>query len=194
MCGIIAAASNRNVGKLLVQGLHKMEYRGYDSAGIALHQKDQVAHLRTLGKVKLLEEKMIQEKPKSKLGIAHTRWATHGEPSEENAHPHKSNERVYIVHNGIIENYLDLKDFLKKKGYSFASQTDSELIAHMLDYFLNQGNSMLDSMYLTKDRLDGAYAIAAIDLEDDQNITIARSKSPLLIGICLLYTSDAADE
>ena len=183
MCGIIAAASNRNVGKLLVQGLHKMEYRGYDSAGIALHQKDQVAHLRTLGKVKLLEEKMIEEKPKSKLGIAHTRWATHGEPSEENAHPHKSNERVYIVHNGIIENYLDLKDFLKKEGYSFTSQTDSELIAHMLDYFLNQGNSMLNSMYLTKDKLDGAYAIAAIDLEDDQKIIIARSKSPLLIGI-----------
>ena len=183
MCGIIAAASNRNVGKLLVQGLHKMEYRGYDSAGIALHQKDQIAHLRTLGKVKLLEEKMIAEKPKSKLGIAHTRWATHGEPSEENAHPHMSNERVYIVHNGIIENYLDLKDFLKKEGYSFSSQTDSELIAHLLEYFLNKGNSMLDSMYLTKEKLDGAYAIAAIDKEDDQNIIIARSKSPLLIGI-----------
>ena len=183
MCGIIAAASNRNVGKLLVQGLHKMEYRGYDSAGIALHQTDQIAHLRTLGKVKLLEEKMIAEKPKSKLGIAHTRWATHGEPSEENAHPHMSNERVYIVHNGIIENYLDLKDFLKKEGYSFSSQTDSELIAHLLEYFLNKGNSMLDSMYLTKEKLDGAYAIAAIDKEDDQNIIIARSKSPLLIGI-----------
>ncbi len=183
MCGIIAAASNRNVGKLLVQGLHKMEYRGYDSAGIALHQTDQIAHLRTLGKVKLLEEKMIAEKPKSKLGIAHTRWATHGEPSEENAHPHMSNERVYIVHNGIIENYLDLKDFLKKEGYSFSSQTDSELIAHLLEYFLNKGNSMLDSMYLTKEKLDGAYAIAAIDKEDDQNIIIARCKSPLLIGI-----------
>jgi len=183
MCGIIAAASNRNVGKLLVQGLHKMEYRGYDSAGIALHQKDQIAHLRTLGKVKLLEEKMIAEKPKSKLGIAHTRWATHGEPSEENAHPHMSNERVYIVHNGIIENYLDLKDFLKKEGYSFSSQTDSELIAHLLEYFLNKGNNMLDSMYLTKEKLDGAYAIAAIDKKDDQNIIIARSKSPLLIGI-----------
>ena len=183
MCGIIAAASNRNVGKLLVQGLHKMESRGYDSAGIALHQTDQIAHLRTLGKVKLLEEKMIAEKPKSKLGIAHTRWATHGEPSEENAHPHMSNERVYIVHNGIIENYLDLKDFLKKEGYSFSSQTDSELIAHLLEYFLNKGNNMLDSMYLTKEKLDGAYAIAAIDKEDDQNIIIARSKSPLLIGI-----------
>ena len=183
MCGIIAAASNRNVGKLLVQGLHKMEYRGYDSAGIALHQKDQIAHLRTLGKVKLLEEKMIAEKPKSKLGIAHTRWATHGEPSEENAHPHKSNERVYIVHNGIIENYLDLKEFLKDEGYSFSSQTDSELIAHLLEYFLSKGNSMVDSMYLTKEKLDGAYAIAAIDRENDKNVVIARSKSPLLIGI-----------
>ena len=183
MCGIIAAASNRNVGKLLVQGLHKMEYRGYDSAGIALHQNDQIAHLRTLGKVKLLEEKMIAEKPKSKLGIAHTRWATHGEPSEQNAHPHKSNDRVYIVHNGIIENYLELREYLKDQGYVFSSQTDSELIAHLLDFFLNQGNSMIDSMYKTKDKLDGAYAIAAIDREDDSNIVIARSKSPLLIGL-----------
>ena len=183
MCGIIAAASNRNVGKLLVQGLHKMEYRGYDSAGIALHQNNQIAHLRTLGKVKLLEEKMISEKPKSKLGIAHTRGATHGEPSEENAHPHKSNERVYIVHNGIIENYLKLKEYLKTIGYSFSSQTDSELIAHMLDFFLNQGNSMIDSMYLTQEKLDGAYAIAVVDKEDDSNIVLARNKSPLLIGI-----------
>ena len=183
MCGIIAAASNRNVGKLLVQGLHKMVYRGYDSAGIALHQNDHIAHLRTLGKVQLLEDKMIAEKPKSKLGIAHTRWATHGEPSEENAHPHKSNDRVYIVHNGIIENYLELKEYLKTENYSFSSQTDSELIAHMLDFFLNQGNSMIDSMYLTKEKLDGAYAIAAVDKEDDTNIVLARNKSPLLIGI-----------
>ena len=183
MCGIIAAASNRNVGKLLVQGLHKMEYRGYDSAGIALHQDNQIAHLRTLGKVKLLEDKMIQEKPKSKLGIAHTRWATHGEPSEENAHPHQSKDRVYIVHNGIIENYIELKDYLKTEGYSFTSQTDSELIAHMLDFFLSKGNSIIDSMYLTKEKLDGAYAIAAVDKEDNSNIVLARNKSPLLIGI-----------
>ena len=183
MCGIIAAASERNVGKLLVQGLHKMEYRGYDSAGIALHQNDQIAHLRTLGKVRLLEEKMISEKPKSKLGIAHTRWATHGEPSEENAHPHKSNERIYIVHNGIIENYIELKNYLKKEGYIFTSQTDSELIAHMLEHFLNRGNTMIDSMYLTKEKLEGAYAIAAIDREDSSNIMITRNKSPLLIGL-----------
>ena len=183
MCGIIAAASNRNVGKLLVQGLHKMEYRGYDSAGIALHQNNQIVHLRTLGKVKLLEDKMIQEKPKSKLGIAHTRWATHGEPSEENAHPHQSKDRVYIVHNGIIENYIELKDYLKTEGYSFTSQTDSELIAHMLDFFLSKGNSIIDSMYLTKEKLDGAYAIAAVDKEDNSNIVLARNKSPLLIGI-----------
>ena len=183
MCGIIAAASNRNVGKLLVQGLHKMEYRGYDSAGIALHQDDGIAHLRTLGKVQLLEEKMIAEKPKSKLGIAHTRWATHGEPSEINAHPHKSQDSVYIVHNGIIENYVELREDLKKDGYEFVSQTDSELIAHLLDLYINQGQSMIDAMYSAKEKLDGAYAIAAIDIKDNTNLVIARNKSPLLIGI-----------
>jgi glucosamine--fructose-6-phosphate aminotransferase (isomerizing) len=183
MCGIIAAASTRNVGKLLVQGLHKMEYRGYDSAGIALHQESSIAHLRTVGKVQLLEDKMIAEKPKSKLGIAHTRWATHGEPSEVNAHPHKSKDSVYIVHNGIIENYVELRESLINDGYEFTSQTDSELIAHMLDYFINQGNSMIDAMYLAKEKLEGAYAIAAIDLNNNSNLVVARNKSPLLLGI-----------
>ena len=183
MCGIIAAASNRNVGKLLVQGLHKMEYRGYDSAGIALHQDDGIAHLRALGKVQFLEEKMIAEKPKSKLGIAHTRWATHGEPSEVNAHPHKSQNSIYIVHNGIIENYVELKESLKKDDYEFISQTDSELIAHLLDYYINKGQSMIDAMYSAKEKLEGAYAIAAIDIKDNTNLVIARNKSPLLIGI-----------
>jgi len=183
MCGIIAAASTRNVGKLLVQGLHKMEYRGYDSAGIALHQESSIAHLRTVGKVQLLEEKMIAEKPKSKLGIAHTRWATHGEPSEVNAHPHKSKDSVYIVHNGIIENYVELRESLTNDGYEFKSQTDSELIAHMLDYFINQDNSMIDAMYLAKEKLDGAYAIAAIDLNNNSNLVVARNKSPLLLGL-----------
>ena len=183
MCGIIAAASNKSVGKLLVQGLYKMEYRGYDSAGIALHQNNNIAHLRTLGKVKILEEKMIKQKPKSNLGIAHTRWATHGKPSEQNAHPHMSNERIYIVHNGIIENHLELKNFLIKEGYNFTSETDSELIAHLLDLYLKNDKSILDSIYLTKEKLEGAYAIAIIDREDDEKIYIARNKSPLLIGI-----------
>jgi glucosamine--fructose-6-phosphate aminotransferase (isomerizing) len=183
MCGIIAAATNRNVGKLLVQGLHKMEYRGYDSAGIALHQEASIAHLRSLGKVRRLEEKMIEEKPKGKVGIAHTRWATHGEPSEVNAHPHSSKERVYIVHNGIIENYIELKKELIEYGYAFSSQTDSELIAHLLDYFLNQKNTMIDAMHSIKEKMQGAYAIAAIDQEDSDSFYLARNNSPLLLGV-----------
>ena len=183
MCGIIAAASSRNVGKLLVQGLHRMEYRGYDSAGIALHQDEGVVHLRTLGKVKLLEEKMIQEKPRSKLGIAHTRWATHGEPSEINAHPHKSSERIYIVHNGIIENHIELKKELEEKGYAFTSQTDSELIAHLIELYLQDSSSFIDAIYKAKKRLEGAYAIAVLDYQDPKSIVVARHKSPLLIGL-----------
>ena len=160
-----------------------MEYRGYDSAGIALHQNESIAHLRALGKVQLLEDKMVTEKPKSKLGIAHTRWATHGEPSEANAHPHKSKDKVYIVHNGIIENYIELRESLIKDGYEFSSQTDSELIAHLLDLYLNQGSSMIDAMYLAKQQLEGAYAIAAIDIDNDNSLVVARNKSPLLLGL-----------
>ena len=182
MCGIIAAATEKSVGKLLVQGLYKMEYRGYDSAGVALHQTDDIAHLRSLGKVKKLESKMVKEKPKGKIGIAHTRWATHGKPSEENAHPHVSNDRVFIVHNGIIENYVALKEQLIKKGYQFNSQTDSELIAHQLDFFLNQGNEMLEAMSMLKEKLEGAYAVAAIDLKNESHFYVMRNKSPLLLG------------
>ena len=182
MCGIIAAATEKSVGKLLVQGLYKMEYRGYDSAGVALHQTDDIAHLRSLGKVKKLESKMVKEKPKGKIGIAHTRWATHGKPSEENAHPHVSNNRVFIVHNGIIENYVALKEQLIKKGYQFNSQTDSELIAHQLDFFLNQTSEMLEAMSLLKEKLQGAYAVAAIDLKNESHFYVMRNKSPLLLG------------
>ena len=183
MCGIIAASTERSIGKLLIQGLYKMEYRGYDSAGIAMHTEDRVAHLRTLGKVKLLEDLMINEKPKGKVGIAHTRWATHGEPSEVNAHPHQSNERIFIVHNGIIENYLELKDELTDKGYAFTSKTDSELIAHLLDSYLEAGSSLLEATKQLKDKLQGAYAIAALDHSDPNTLVLARHRSPLLIGL-----------
>ena len=183
MCGIIAASTEKSIGKLLIQGLYKMEYRGYDSAGIAMHTADRVAHLRALGKVKLLEDLMINEKPKGKVGIAHTRWATHGEPSEINAHPHQSNERIFIVHNGIIENYLELKDELVKKGYAFVSKTDSELIAHLLDSYLEAGSSLLDATKKLKDKLKGAYAVAALDHSDPHTLVLARNRSPLLIGL-----------
>ena len=183
MCGIIAASTERSIGKLLIQGLYKMEYRGYDSAGIAMHTENKVAHLRALGKVKLLEDLMINEKPKGKVGIAHTRWATHGEPSEVNAHPHQSNERIFIVHNGIIENYLELKDELVNKGYAFTSKTDSELIAHLLDSYLEEGSSLLEATKQLKDKLQGAYAVAALDHSDPNTLVLARHRSPLLIGL-----------
>ncbi len=195
MCGIIGAASSRNVGKLLVQGLHKMEYRGYDSAGIALHQKDNIFNLRTLGKVSLLEDEMIERRPKSKLGIAHTRWATHGKPSEKNAHPHASSGEVNIVHNGIIENYLELKDKLIEAGYAFESETDSEVIAHLLHLHLQhqQTGDLLAAMQEAIKDLDGAFAIAAIYIHDKSRLIIARNKSPLLIGVGLEENFAASD-
>ena len=193
MCGIIGAASSRNVGKLLVQGLHKMEYRGYDSAGIALHQKDNIFNLRTLGKVSLLEDEMIEQRPKSKLGIAHTRWATHGKPSEKNAHPHASSDQVNIVHNGIIENYLELKDKLIEAGYTFESETDSEVIAHLLHQHLQSRGDLLAAMHEAIKELDGAFAIAAIYTKDKNRLVVARNKSPLLIGVGLEENFAASD-
>ena len=193
MCGIIGAASSRNVGKLLVQGLHKMEYRGYDSAGIALHQKDSIFNLRTLGKVSLLEKGMIEKRPKSKLGIAHTRWATHGKPSEQNAHPHYSDGEVHIVHNGIIENYLELKESLLSAGYIFQSETDSEVIAHLLHQHLQSSGDLLSAMHEAVKQLDGAYAIAAIHVADQNRLIAARNKTPLLIGIGLEENFVASD-
>ena len=192
MCGIIGAASSRNVGKLLIQGLHKMEYRGYDSAGIALHQKDHVTRLRALGKVQALEDLMIEHKPKSKLGIAHTRWATHGKPSDINAHPHASTDQIYIVHNGIIENYKDLTEKLKKTGYQFTSQTDSELIAHLIHHHYKNAD-LLCAVQSAIQELEGAYAIAAIDLNHKDQLVIARYKSPLLIGVGIEENFAASD-
>jgi len=170
-----------------------MEYRGYDSAGIALHQKDSIYRLRSLGKVSLLEDDMIQERPKSKLGIAHTRWATHGKPSEANAHPHASSGEVHIVHNGIIENYLQLREQLTSAGYEFTSETDSEVIAHLLHQHLKGTDNLLDAMHLATKELDGAYAIAAIHINEKDRLIVARNKSPLLIGVGIEENFAASD-
>ena len=196
MCGIIGAASSRSVGKILVNGLKKMEYRGYDSAGLVLNQKERVHKLRTIGKVSNLEDLMVQKKPVAKSGIAHTRWATHGEPSETNAHPHESNESIYIVHNGIIENHDALRKRLASEGYKIESQTDSELIAHLIHSNKSNGKNTLEALIESTKELHGAYSIAVIDADQKGKIYAAKQKSPLLIGkgICLLYTSDPADE
>ena len=184
MCGIIAAAANQNIGNLLIDGLHKMEYRGYDSAGIAIiDENEDISFLRSLGKVSLLEEKINNQKLEGHVGIAHTRWATHGEPSEQNAHPHFSSDKVYIVHNGIIENHLEMTEFLKTKGYEFTSQTDSELIAHLLDFHSAPKQSFIHTMQKAIKELDGAFAIAAIEHNNAKSVYLARNKSPLLIGI-----------
>ena len=182
MCGIIGILSNKEVSSTIIDVLKKLEYRGYDSAGIATISNNEIRRQRAKGKIENLVNLISQNDLPGTIGIGHTRWATHGIPSEKNAHPHKSNERIYIVHNGIIENHLELKNFLTEKSYQFTSETDSEVIGHLLDYFLNQGNNILDSIYLTKEKLEGAYAIAILDIEDENNIYVARCKSPLLVG------------
>ena len=182
MCGIIGAASSRSVDKILIKGLKLMEYRGYDSAGIALNQEQQVLRLRALGKVLKLEELMVKHKPKATAGIAHTRWATHGAPSEENAHPHGSHDQIYIVHNGIIENHNEIRAQLKSYGYEINSQTDSELIAHLIHFYKKEGGDTLKALINATNKLKGAYSIAAIDSDQKDKIFAARHKSPLLIG------------
>ncbi len=182
MCGIIGAASTRNVGKILVNGLKKMEYRGYDSAGLVLNKEKKAIQLRTLGKVSKLEELMAQKKPRAKSGIAHTRWATHGEPSQTNAHPHSSNGSIYIVHNGIIENHDELRERLSNGGYKIESETDSELIAHLVHSNKEKGKNTLEALIDSTKELNGAYSIAVIDTDQKGKIFAAKQKSPLLVG------------
>jgi glucosamine--fructose-6-phosphate aminotransferase (isomerizing) len=182
MCGIIGAASTRNVGKILVNGLKKMEYRGYDSAGLVLNKEKKAIQLRTLGKVSKLEELMAQKKPRAKSGIAHTRWATHGEPSQTNAHPHSSNGSIYIVHNGIIENHDELRERLSNGGYKIESETDSELIAHLIHSNKEKGKNTLEALIDSTKELNGAYSIAVIDTDQKGKIFAAKQKSPLLVG------------
>ena len=193
MCGIIGAASSRSVGKILIKGLQLMEYRGYDSAGVVLNKEEEILRLRSLGKVSKLEEIMISEKPKAFSGIAHTRWATHGAPSEENAHPHGSHDDIYIVHNGIIENHEEIRVFLKSEGYKITSETDSELIAHLVHFYKKDTQDTLQALMKATHELNGAYSIATVCKEEKGKVYAARQKSPLLVGLGIEENFVASD-
>jgi glucosamine--fructose-6-phosphate aminotransferase (isomerizing) len=184
MCGIVGAIAERNVVPILIEGLKRLEYRGYDSAGVAvLNGSQQLARLRTVGKVRKLEEEIDSNGTFGNLGIAHTRWATHGAPSERNAHPHVSKDGIAIVHNGIIENYEELREDLKKAGYQFASETDTEVVAHRIHYHLQKQPDLFKAVRATVAELEGAYALAVVSENDPDCIVLARCGCPVVIGL-----------
>lgn len=184
MCGIVAATARREVSEILLEGLRRLEYRGYDSAGMALIDNEQHLQLhKYLGKVAALEDAQALNPILGCTGIAHTRWATHGKPSAVNAHPHISGQRVAVVHNGIIENHETLREEMREAGYDFASATDTEVIVHMIHRALDGGATLLEAMRGTVDRLEGAYALAAIDVQAPDEVVAARSGSPLVVGV-----------
>ena len=182
MCGIVAAISNHDVSAILMEGLKRLEYRGYDSAGIAFLNGG-IHRLRKPGKVKELQTLLDANPCQSHIGIAHTRWATHGVPDEANAHPHISGDRVVIVHNGIIENYKTLKAQQLKSGFTFESETDTEVIAHQIMLHLRSEGDLLQAVSLACRDLKGAYALAVLDSEDPTRLIAARKGSPLVLGI-----------
>lgn len=182
MCGIVGAVAQRDVAAILVDGLHRLEYRGYDSAGVAVLGADkQMNILRRVGKVKALDDALEAKPLLGGTGIAHTRWATHGEPSETNAHPHRSG-KIAVVHNGIIENYEELRAELQARGYVFQSQTDTEVIAHLVEWEFRTSNSLLESVQKTVKQLRGAYGTVVLNEEEPEHLIVARSGSPLVIG------------
>lgn len=182
MCGIVGAVAQRDVAAILVDGLHRLEYRGYDSAGVAVLGADkQMNILRRVGKVKALDDALEAKPLLGGTGIAHTRWATHGEPSEANAHPHRSG-KIAVVHNGIIENYEELRAELQARGYVFQSQTDTEVIAHLVEWEFRTSNSLLEAVQKTVKQLRGAYGTVVLNEEEPEHLIVARSGSPLVIG------------
>ena len=186
MCGIVGAIAERNVSGILLEGLRRLEYRGYDSAGIALlnDSGEKIKDLKTVGQVKKLIKSASKAKLRGALGIAHTRWATHGKPTVSNAHPHNSQKQIAIVHNGIIENHEVLRDKLIEDGYVFKTQTDSETIAHLIHRARDHGKrSLLEATKRTIKKLQGAYGICVIDNTEPNQIVVARSGSPLVIGV-----------
>jgi len=184
MCGIVGAIAGRNVLPVLLAGLQRLEYRGYDSAGVAVrNDAGELKRFRALGKVNALKKLVEQSDVTGNLGIAHTRWATHGVPAERNAHPHMSGVRVAVVHNGIIENHADLRSRLSDQGYTFTSETDTEVIAHLMAHKLDSGMDLFGAVVETTAALDGAYALAAASPEDASRIIVTRAGSPLVIGL-----------
>ncbi|TCJ98946.1 glutamine--fructose-6-phosphate transaminase [Volucribacter psittacicida] len=183
MCGIVGAVAQRDVAEILIDGLHRLEYRGYDSAGVAVLDQQHHLHIvRRLGKVNALEEALEAQPLLGGTGIAHTRWATHGEPSEINAHPHRSG-KIAVVHNGIIENYEQLRTQLQQQGYEFVSQTDTEVIAHLVAQQYAQTHNLLSAVQNSVEKLRGAYGMVVMLQDDPDHLVVARSGSPIVIGL-----------
>ncbi|WP_327439267.1 glutamine--fructose-6-phosphate transaminase (isomerizing) [Pseudomonas donghuensis] len=184
MCGIVGAVAERNITTILIEGLKRLEYRGYDSAGLAVFtQQGNLERRRRIGKVSELEATVAAEPLAGNLGIAHTRWATHGAPTEHNAHPHFSGHELAVVHNGIIENHEELREKLKGLGYSFSSETDTEVIVHLLDHTLKTLPDLADALKAVVKQLHGAYGLAVISAKQPDRLLAARSGSPLVIGL-----------
>ena len=183
MCGIVGAVAERNVVPILMEGLRRLEYRGYDSAGIAIEADGQITRVRRLGKVRELQSALDENPLRGVCGISHTRWATHGAPSEVNAHPHMSQDDIVVVHNGIIENHEELRDELKKSGYEFESETDTEVVAHLIHQNLKAGVDLPQAVKKTVAALEGAYALAVMSQSDPGKLVIARQGGPVVIGL-----------
>jgi glucosamine--fructose-6-phosphate aminotransferase (isomerizing) len=182
MCGIIGYLGEKDAPHLLIEGLKRLEYRGYDSAGIAVIDGGKLEIRRNVGKLRQLENTLFKNPLKGTIGIAHTRWATHGKPSETNAHPHKAGS-IVVVHNGIIENYLTLKKSLEREGHSFKSETDTEIIAHLIQSYLSRGNNFEQAVRNALKKIKGSYAIGVLCEEEPDKLIAARNESPLVIGL-----------
>lgn len=183
MCGIVGYVGKNQAPSILIDGLNKLEYRGYDSAGMAVHDGKNINMLKTKGRLSNLIKLLIEHPLKGTLGIGHTRWATHGAPSDINSHPHMSEDHVIaVVHNGIIENYMEIKEELSEKGFHFVSETDTEIIAHLIDSYYKEGLSFEKSVFKAVSRLEGAYALGIICRDCPDTLIAVRKGSPLVVG------------
>ena len=195
MCGIVGAVAERPITEILIEGLKRLEYRGYDSAGVAvLDQQGNTTCVKREGKVEALAEAIKDQAPLGSTGIAHTRWATHGVPSERNAHPHQSGNRFSVVHNGIIENHQELRDSLTAEGYVFNSDTDTEVIVHLIHKLSADHEDLRSTVFAATKQLIGAYGMVVVDSESSDELVVARSGSPLVVGYGLGEHFVASDQ